>query len=371
MGDSRDVLVLSAGYGSGHNQVAEAIRHALTAAGAESVSVIDHFSAFVHPAFLRVTRSVYLSVLKSAPGLWGMAYALSDRLPVESPLLLGVNRLGKRSLADYLIERRPAVAVSVHPTPAGATSALKEEGFPILHVTVFTDFVAHTQWIYPGVERYCVPCEEVAEGLRRRGVPLERIAVTGIPIHERFLRPLDREALRAKYRLLPELPVVLVMGGAHGGLAGPGEVLQVLASVPIPCQGLVVCGRDRALARRLSRRAGSRVRVFGHVDAVEELMALADVLVTKAGAVTLSEAMAMELPMVLYHSIPGQERANQRYLEEAGAAVTARGRAELAHRLGELLSDEPLREKLKENLRRITRPDSAGAVAREVLALTR
>ena len=363
------VLVLSATYGSGHNQVAHAVSQALVAAGTES-ACIDHFRTFVHPLFDSVTRALYLAILRAVPGVWGRVYCLSKKLPVRSPLMFGMNRLGKRRLASYLAKTRSRAVVSVHPTPAGAVSALKAKGFPVFHATVFTDFDVHTQWIYPHVERYCVPSEEVAEGLAARGISKERIAVTGIPIRERFFRRLDGRTLRAKYGLREDQPVALVMAGAHPTLGGLTRVLHVLKSLPVDCQGVFVCGRDRVLAERILRDASPSVRVFGYIEAVEELMALSDVLVTKAGAVTLSEAIAMELPMILYRSLPGQEDANQGYLERAGAALTVRGEEDLGRVLLELLTDPALSDKLRANLRRLRRSDPAQAVAREILALT-
>lgn len=368
-GQAGTVLVLSASYGSGHNQVAQAVRQALIASWVPSVSLLDHFETFVRPTFDRVTRGLYFSLLKTAPGLWGLLYDLSDSLPVHSRFMFGMNHLGKRRLARYLAEARPAVVVSVHPTPAGAVSALKAEGVSIAHVTVFTDFVVHTQWVYPHVERYCVPCEDAALSLEARGIERERIVVTGVPIRDRFFRTLDRGVLRSKYGLRKDQPVVLVMAGARATVGGLSAVLRVLRSLPVNCQGVFVCGHDHILVNRLSRLAGPQVRVFGYVEAVEELMALSDVLVTKAGAVTLSEAIVMDLPLVLFHSLPGQERANQRYLEEAGAAITARSEKELSRALQGLLTDPVLSEKLRSNLRRMRRPDPAGAVAQEILAL--
>src|ERR1043165_3006171 len=87
--DSRmRVLILTASYGSGHNAAAQSLAGAFEAAGA-SVTVVDHFRDLVHPAFDRVSRSVYAAILRRAPLLWGMAYAMGDRLRPDSPAPLG------------------------------------------------------------------------------------------------------------------------------------------------------------------------------------------------------------------------------------------------------------------------------------------
>lgn len=367
------ILILTASYGSGHNRVAAALRQALSAEGAE-VEVIDHFARFVDLRFALVTQTLYLAILKAAPALWGFAYRLADRLPVESPLLFGMNRLGAAKLARHLARHPADLVISTHPTPAGALSRLCGRGrIACPHATVFTDFVAHTQWVYPHVERYFVPAEEVQARLLERGIPSDRIRVSGIPLQPAFASPVDRSALRAELGLLAELPVVLVMAGLHGTLGGLGEVVRVLTALPLAVQALVVCGQDRGLARRLERliRGDPRVRVYGYVEGIHQLMGGADLLVSKAGAVTMAEALALELPAVLFRSLPGQERANEAFLEAAGVALVARSRQELAEQVVHCLIDPALRLKLAENIQRLRRPDAARTVARELLVLSR
>lgn len=367
------ILILTASYGSGHNRVAAVLRQAFLSEEAE-VEVIDHFARFVHVRFATATQALYLAVLKATPALWGFAYWLSDRLPVSSPLLLGMNRLGAGKLGRYLAGSRPDLVVSVHPTPAGALSHLKGRGrIDCPHATVFTDFVAHTQWVYPHVERYFVPAEEVRARLLARGILPERVQASGIPIESSFAAPSDRRGLRAELGLASDLPVVLVMAGLHGTLGGLGEVVKVLTALPLSVQALVVCGQDRRFAERLRRLVGGdpRVRVFGYVEGVHRLMGAADLLVSKAGAVTMAEALALELPAILYRSLPGQERANEAFLEAAGVALLARSREELADRLVHCLTDVALRLKLVEDIRRLRRPDAARTVVRELLALAR
>ena len=114
-------------------------------------------------------------------------------------------------------------------------------------------------------------------------------------------------------------------------LIGQDHVARTLLACPHPVQGLVVAGRDAALAADLRRlTAATAVRVLGYVPDVRPLMGAADVLVTKAGGMTLAEALAAELPLLLYGSLPGHERRNERFAARNGLALVARTRAELA-----------------------------------------
>jgi processive 1,2-diacylglycerol beta-glucosyltransferase len=365
------VLILSAPYGSGHDRVAAALGQAFVAEGA-TAEVRDHFRCFVSPAFARLSTALFWLVLRRAPALWGLAYARSASLPTGSPLMAGMNRLGARALGRYLRAARPDAVVHVHPTPAGALSWLRrrgEAGCP--HGLVVTDFVAHAQWIYPDVDRFFVPAEEIRQGLAARGVPAERVVATGIPIDAAFAAPVDRPALRRALGLDPEVPVALAVGGMHGWLGGLAEVCAVLARLPVPFQVVAVCGRHARLAATLRARFGGdpRFRILGYVAEMHRVMGAVDLVVTKAGAATCAEALALERPLLFYRSLPGQERANEAYLVGARAGVRARDAAELAARLRTLLEEPAARARMAAAARRLRRPDAARHVAKEMLAL--
>jgi processive 1,2-diacylglycerol beta-glucosyltransferase len=365
------VLVTTAPYGAGHDRVAAAVAEALTAEGA-LVDVADHFVRFVSPAFARGSRALFWLVLRKAPWLWGRAYAAAARLPTASPGMAGMNRLGARKLGRYLEAERPAAAVHVHPTAAGAMAWLRERRrTAVPQAVVLTDFAAHPQWVYPHVDRYFVPTPAIGDGLVRHGVSPDRVVVSGIPIGRAFATPPDRSALRRALDLDAEAPIVLVMAGMEGRLGGIAEVCEALAAQPGRLQAVVLSGEHAELGERLrSRFAGDRrFRILGRVDDVHRWMGAADLVVTKAGASTCAEALALERPLLLYRSLPGQEAANAACLEAAGAAVRAGTPDELRAGLRALLEEPGRRVGLATAAARLRRPDAARTVAKEVLAL--
>ncbi|MBI4608710.1 MAG: glycosyltransferase [Candidatus Rokubacteria bacterium] len=368
------VLILTASYGSGHNRAARALAAAFAAAGAQP-RVVDHFRELVHPAFDRLSRSLYYWILRWAPPLWGGAYWLGDQLAVSSPLLLGMSRLGARKLRRLLHAESPDFVVSVHPTPAGALSELRARGLcPIPHATVFTDFVAHTQWIHPGVDWYCVPSEAIKNDLTARGVPRERVVVTGVPIAPDFLQPVDRASARLALGLSSRLPVLLVMAGSLGSLGGLMAAARVISELPVSTQALFVTGQDPRLAAKLKamfREAERRIRVFDYTDSVRQLMAAADLLVSKAGGVTLAEALAAELPIVCFGSLPGQESRNERFVGMTGVALRAQTAADLRQALSLALAGPEILQNLRVKIREVRRPDAARAVVERVLGSAR
>lgn len=368
------VVILTASYGSGHNRVAEVLAREFERAGA-GVAVVDHFHALVHPRFDAATRFLYAAILRRAPGLWRLAYWWGDQLRGDSPLVLGANRLGARRLARLLDTTSPDHVVSVHPTPAAALSFLAGRGRRIPgHTAVLTDFVAHGQWLSAHVGRYCAPAEGVAEGLWRRGVPPDRVAVTGIPVDADFAEPRDRVAVRRAMGLSPREPVALVMAGTAGGLGRLEAATRAVVGLEPPWQVVAVAGRDEPLRERLralARGHEDRVRVLGHVGNIRDLMAAADVVVTKAGAVTLAEALAAERPVVCFGSLAGHEVRNERFVAGHGAALCARSPRALAGALASLRGDPRGFEAMQERIRVLRRPDAARHVVELVLGVGR
>jgi processive 1,2-diacylglycerol beta-glucosyltransferase len=373
-GSAPRVVILTASYGEGHNRVAEALAREFCRAGASPL-VVEHFRALVHPWFDTLTQGLYRAVLRRAPALWRLAYWWGDQLRGDSPLLLGANRLGAARLAHLLDTVAADHVVSVHPTPAAALSFLARRGRRIpSHTAVLTDFVAHGQWLSSHVDRYCAPAEAVAEGLVRRGAPAKRVAVTGIPIDSEFAQPRDRPAVRRALGWSAREPLVLVMAGSAGSLGRLEEATQVIAALEPRCQGLAVAGRDEALRRRLATRtkaAGERLRVVGYADNVRDLMAAADAIVTKAGAVTLAEALAAELPVICFGSLAGHEARNERFVVGAGAALAAPSSGDLAGVLASFLGDARLLHTMRDRIRELRRPEAARHVVRLVLGAGR
>jgi processive 1,2-diacylglycerol beta-glucosyltransferase len=364
------VVILTASYGAGHNRVAEALAREFRRAGA-STMVVDHFHALVHPRFAAVSQALYGRMLRRTPTLWRLAYWWSDRLRGDSPLLLGANRLGASRLARLLDAVGPDHVVSVHPTPAAALTFLARAGRRLpSHTAVLTDFAAHGQWLSSHVDRFCAPADEVAAGLIRRGVPPARVRVTGIPVDDQFAQPRDRAAVRRALGWTPRDPLVLIMAGSSGSLGRLEEATGVAIGLEPPCQVVAVTGRDDDLRRRLlarSRHTGERLRVLGYADNVRDLMAAADAIVTKAGAVTLAEALAAELPAVCFGSLAGHEARNERFVVGAGAALEAQSPDALARMLRRLLGDSRLLHGLRERMRALRRPEAAGDVVHLVL----
>lgn len=239
---------------------------------------------------------------------------------------------------------------------------------------VVTDLDAHAMWaVCPSADRWFVALDETVEILVGKGVPRDRIEVTGIPIVGAFAAPMASEAaLREAHGLPATGPIVLVSGGGVG-VSMLDRTLTALLALPIDGAIAIVCGKNDALRARVERIAlhahnsgatRMQCRVFGFTDRMHELMRIASLSVGKPGGLTTSEALASALPMAIAHPVPGQEERNSDHLLEWGCAIRLNSPESLGWRIGQLLADHARMHAMREVAAARARPFAADAIVR-------
>lgn len=321
------VLIFSATFGAGHVRAAEAIFEAIRAKEPSSEIIHLDFGEFLNKTINTVIKSTYIELIKHTPKLWGKFYYRTSRISHQSVFQRFLNRLGRREFLEYINSLRPDLIICTYPTVAGILAQLRlNQILDIPLVTVVTDYAIHSQWIHPGVDLYIVGCQDVSDGLIARGIERRRIKVTGIPVSPKFEIPLERHSLCKKFGLDSERLTLLVMGGAYGVLDGAKLISKIIAESTAAIQAIIVCGRDEKLYRALDSiisETRNPILLLGYVRNVEELMSVSDLIITKAGGLTVSEALTKRLPLVIYKPIPGQEEANAIYVKKIEAGLVA------------------------------------------------
>jgi processive 1,2-diacylglycerol beta-glucosyltransferase len=368
------IVILSCNYGGGHHRVAEVLRHELRQRSPGCrVEIYDYIETCIGHWFNVTFTSLYFGSVRWAPWLYRCFYQATSAISPHSPVQRFINSLGRRRFAAILQAQRPDIVVCTYCLPAGGVSSLKREGHTnVPCITVVTDHAVHSQWIHPGIDLYLVSSEQVRNGMVAHGLLPDRVLSSGIPVAPAFGTPLQPQPLRRQYGLDPGLPTILVMVGAHNLMRGALKVYRDMVELPRSAQLLFVCGKDerlRQVIEQLAQRASMPVRVFGYVSEIPALMAMSDLMISKAGGVTTSEALAAELPMVLINPIPGQEEENATFLQAVGAAIVAPRPAALPSLIADLLDHPEHLARLREGARRVKQPDAAAHAPETILAL--
>jgi len=367
----RRVLILSASAGAGHTRAGDALlaefrRRAVACAHWD---ILDYATPALKYAFSRG----YVQIIDQAPSLWKYLYERADR-PWKSSLARHVEMLNTLRLSGAINEWKPTIIVCTHFTAASLVAALYAQNkVPCKPVVVVTDFDVHALWLVHSYQRYFVALDESRAYLEKIGISPARITVSGIPVDPVFRIPKDPRQTRLAFGLDPGLPMILISAGGFG--VGPMDLLLAeLRTMKTPAQIVAIAGKSLELKAKLDLLAkhappdaAVKIHPLGFTRQMDDYMAAADLLISKPGGMTTSEAMARGLPMCVVNPIPGQEERNSDHLLEAGAAIKCNNLPTLGWKVERLLRDPALLQGLRTHARAFGKPFAGETIVRELL----
>jgi processive 1,2-diacylglycerol beta-glucosyltransferase len=362
------VLILTLHHGATHIRVSRALQTALLTLRPDlNVEVVDAL-AYCAPWF-RAYYNSYEIPLKYWPGLWD--YIESHQYEGESSGPWWLYRRGARPLRRYIETFAPDVLVATE-VGLGEMAVIHKREYGARYALVGAQtFAFERPWAQPEVDMFIAHPGEAAAQLRGMGVPAEKILECGVLVDPAFIPSTNRPALRARLNLQNDLPAFLVNFGGSGK-GRPREVVAELRQVQHPFQVVFIARRNEALRQELLQLTADmrHARVLGWVDNMQDWMAAADMLLSRAGGGIVAESMNCGLPLLVFDAPPGNERRFCQMIEESwhtGYWVKQPG--ELAARIDQLLAHPEELELLRQNALRQGYPNATRAAAEAVLGL--
>ncbi|MBP1932876.1 MGDG synthase family glycosyltransferase [Ammoniphilus resinae] len=367
------ILILSESIaGSGHTIAAKNVAKGIHLLYPKAEIKIDTSLTRVSPLLEKVTSHLYLSTIQRASPLWGWAYNRERQWSFLGKDLL--RKFTGRRLESYIKEESPDVVISTHAFCLGGLVELKQK-YPHSFVlgAAFTDFLINPFWIFPEVDFYFVGADQLKKQMvEHYGISAENIFVTGIPIDPVFNQSLSRETIRNYLQIPPNHFHILVTGGGLG-VGAYEEILSALGKVDGNLTVSVFVGNNQKLRREIESLLTEYLHpVFLHdyVSNMNEWMQAADLLIGKPGGLTVSEALACSLPLLIYKPIPGQEERNTRFLLASEAAWQAKSPEEIIRLVQQLLVNPRDLILLRQKAQQISRPNAAKQVGEIILEKT-
>lgn len=382
---SKKVLIMSASTGGGHNRAARAIKEELESRTIDNMSIeceiVDSLKLVNNTMDKVISRGYEKSALYT-PKAYGSVYRFSETT-IASKNEFKTNPLTSlmaRKFKHLLNESTPDLIIGTHPFPMIALSTLKKNNN--LHslsrsesfykstkvdippmISVLTDYTTHSTWIQNEIDYYIVGHEYVKELLVYEGVDSEKVKAFGIPVEKSFLSHRDRETVLTELGLSPEKLTVLLMGGSFGA-GNIKETLEDLIAIDRDFQILVITGRNEHLKDKLSKMLDSTIHnknicLLGYTNKMNDILASIDVLISKPGGLTTTEALLNDVPMIVPYFIPGQEEENLDFLTNCGAALRTTKKYSLPVLLKVLIDDPSRLDNLRKNIKSIRKFDSA------------
>lgn len=364
----RRILILYISSHSGHYRAARALKEAFKIIEPDCKIIAFDGLKYLHPFSSRVINYLYGFTLKNIPSLWRIAYDRETLIKGLNPFKQAVHYFDFPKIEKVIREFRPQIVVTTQAFPCGVMAYFKmRSSFNFYLVGVVTDYWPHGFWIYPEVDKYIVASEEAVGRLVEQGIRKDKIELLGIPIMPKFSQSVSPEKVAGTYGFELGKPALLIMGGGLG--IGPiEEVVEALDSSTLDFQMITVCGKNEKLYNWFKdKKFNKPLYYFGYSYTVDKFMSFADIIITKAGGITISEALAKKLAIVVVNPLPGQEENNVRFLKERGLILKADKPSLVVKIVEDLLRDRNLLNELKERGYRFSFPRASLDIAEFLL----
>jgi processive 1,2-diacylglycerol beta-glucosyltransferase len=366
------VLILSASAGAGHLRAADALLKEFQ--NHSTVECVEHWDMlkYTTKAFSYVYSKMYLDLVNSAPKVLGWVYDSTDTPWKGEKRRLAFEKFNSRPFLKEVQKYGPDLIVCTHFTPSNLMGYLFEkEKVRIEPAIVVTDLDCHAMWLSRIYQWYFVALDETRVYLEKLGIASDRIVVSGIPIDPSFRQHKSQAAMRQKLGLHKDKFTLLVSAGGFG--VGPVEgIIKELLTLKHPAQIVAIAGKSSPLKGKLDELAAHHrgkvsLHPVGFTTQMDEYMAAADILLSKPGGLTTSEAMARGLPMCIVNPIPGQEERNSDHLLEAGVAIRCNNPPTLAYKIERLMVDPEKLPAMRRAAVKFGRPHAASTIVQTLL----
>lgn len=363
------VLILSCNTGGGHNSAARAIRQSFAADGVPC-DIVDALS-FASRLRENVVCKGHVFAYRHLPALYGSAYRFVEDHPPKKNHKSGVYR-SNVSYADrigaFLVQNGYDTVICVHIFAANAmTKILREHPGLVRCYLVATDYTCSPGVSDTELDGYFIPHADLDAEFSAAGLPTQKLHATGIPVGSEFYAHEPRKTVCRNLGLDDRKRTVLLMSGSMG--CGPMKELAegCLAELPADCQLVALCGDNKKLRAELGEIHSEKLRVVGYTKQISQYMDAAELIVTKAGGLSSTEAAAKNLPILFVDAVPGCESRNLDFFVRHGWADTAAGTDALIECISDYLETPEKCERLSSRLKTDFSQIAANALKEVVL----
>ena len=357
------VLILSCNTGQGHNAAGKAILETLISRGIDC-QMMDALK-LAGDKVSRHVSNAYSGLTTRFPAGFEWLYKAGGVISTsrwKSPVYLA-NIPYARRLLRTIIRGGYDCIITPHLFPAEALTHLRRKaGLTVRCYAIATDYTCIPFWEETELDRYFIPHPDLISEFSGKGIPAEKITATGIPVSHRFRSHTDKKAARAALNLPESGNVYLIMTGSMGFGKVNLLVAQLLTKLASDEYIIVICGNNQRLRKIMHTAFGRhpQIRILGYTEHISAYMDACDVIFTKPGGLTSTEAAVKGIPIIHTKPIPGCEEKNLAFFTEHGMSVTGRSLNELIRCGQSLLHDRKRQDEMRRKQRE-TLPEDAAA----------
>lgn len=378
------VLILSVSAGLGHLKVSKSLKdYIIDKDENNEVEIIDILE-YVSPVLNKLFTEYYLRALKYIPEIYSYIYKkeakeasptskkkkkrknkkfkINNKLMEEKEEIKISDLFNKlileKKLRELIEDIEPDWIISTHPFIGELLEVIEEKvKLKSKIMTIVTDYVAHPSWISKSTDYYIFPSERLSCELETLGVQMNKVSYFGIPINQKFKKELDKEELYRKYKIENERFTYLLMGGGYG-IGNMEKDARLILEWENDCNIIIACGKNKDLFKAMKKIEDNRIYPFEFTENINELMAMSDLIISKPGGVTLTESMAMNLPIAIREYLPGQEERNIQFILNNHIGIYAKEETSFISYLRLIKRDKNYRNEMLKNINKIKKTDT-------------
>lgn len=388
------VLILSATTGGGHMTAANALKDYIMSQDKDAVVKIEDTIQCVSPFLNKAVTGGYVYMAKNTPKIYGSVYKSSDKEGSLNKTVEITTNILMNKLYPLIRNFNPDIIITTHVFATEMTTSLKSKGLlDIPIISIVTDFAVHKLYILTGVDAYIVSSREMVDDLVNHGIERTKVYPYGIPIKTSFYKTFDKKQCLSEEGLDPDLPTILIMAGSFG-VTDILKIYHKMIKSPADFQIIVITGKNEKLyetfekylnkisirntlieikemtrpkptdAAKLAKKKKPMkpTKLMYYTTEVEKYMNMADLIVTKPGGLTVSESIAVGLPMCLFKAIPGQEEQNADFLVSKNMAVRIEKNSLCTALITSLINDKGRLESIRKSIRTFSKGNSAANI---------
>ncbi len=352
----KKVLIFSASTGGGHNIAAKSLREHFEASACDAIT----YDAFKETSSIldNVISKGYEKIVQITPRTYGRLYRAANNETLSHYVIAVITDIAEKRLLKIIQSENPALIVVTHPLVTNVLGTLKGEGeFDTPIISIVTDYMIHRAYLNKNVSAYIVGSEYTKEDMIEKGVPGDKIYPYGIPVRKSFL---DYNS-----KIIKDYDVdlsVLLMGGSMG-VSQVEKALSSLLKTKHYLKIIVVCGNNEKLKKRIEKlvqeeETTKKIEIHGFVEQIPKLMDMADVIITKPGGLTTTEAIIKNIPMIIPYYIPGQEEENADFLQETGMAIKVDHIEDITSVVDHLVTNKDILDNMAKNMSELSKEQS-------------
>lgn len=354
------IMILTAATGGGHIRAANAVEDYINEHTDYEARTFDTFKC-ISSILDKTVCDGYLFLAKKTPSFFGKLYNETNKDTAFSNMVPKISSLFANELLPVIVNYDPDIIISTHPFSTEMISHLKGKNkisTPL--ICLMTDYGVHKAWICDNVDAYVVASEDMVADLKTFGVSEEKIYPFGIPVMNVFFEKQDREMLLREMNLDEKIPTILFMAGSFG-VSNIINLYRSIVSLNIPLQLIVITGKNKRLYEAFEEEIQDspiKTKLVYFTNEVEKYMHVSDLIVTKPGGLTVSEALACNLPLAVFDAIPGQEEDNANFLKSHDMGVRIEKGTDFSQFLFDLLAEKDKLKEMRESCKQFDKSQS-------------